>query len=50
MKKEESSDRVLNEARNEAIKKAHIPEIIKKSYDISLESGKVILNGKKRKR
>jgi hypothetical protein len=44
--KEKKEDRVLNEARSRAIKKAHIPQTIRDSYKISVKSGKVILSKK----
>ena len=48
MKKEvKSEDRVLNEARKQALKKANVNHIFGKSYNVSVESGKVILARKK---
>ena len=41
------SDRVLNEARKKAIEKAHLPQDIKKSLRVTIESGRVILSKKK---
>jgi len=36
-------DRVLDDARNKALRTSHIPETIKASYSISIESGSVFL-------
>lgn len=45
--KVKTEDRVLNEARARAIKKALIPRSIKKSCTVSIESGKVVFSKKK---
>ena len=47
MNKGKMSDRVLNEARKKAIEKSHLPQNIKKSYNVSIESGRVVLSKKK---
>ena len=45
-KTEKAEDRVLNEARKQAVKKANTNHIFGKSYDVSVQSGKVILKRK----
>ena len=40
-------DKVLDEAREDAIRKAHIPKIIIDKYNVVLKNGKMILTDKK---
>jgi len=46
MAKDKMSDKVLNESRKKAIEKAHLPQNIKESFSVSIESGRVILSKK----
>ena len=42
-----TEDRVLNEARKQAVKKANVNHIFGESYKVSVQSGKVILAKRK---